>query len=1063
MKSILQARVVVLLTLALLCSLGPSNIVVSQTAFAQDRSVNPNALDPTGESLLAVTTSGLWQFQRGPLIGSRVNFGFCYDTIHARILLFGGSGNNSVTRDTWSLDLANSNWSERTTTSSPPPRDRFAMAYDSTQDKAMIFGGFGNGRTSDTWAYDYGSNTWLDRAPSTTPTARMYHSMVFDPAHNRLVLFGGEGNGNVLLNDTWEYNYATNQWTERTPTSFPTARKQFAMIYNPSQQKSYLFGGDAGVTPTSTLLADLWTYDYDSNSWTSLTPSGSPPARREHAMAYDSLHQKIVLFGGEGAGGELFDTWVYDIATNVWSESTPDIKPMSRRGHGMTYNSALDRVVMFGGSSDQEGECNDTWTYDNNSGLWANQFPANPRPASSAAMTYDVAARKAVLFGGYSDSQKYGAETYAYDLAGNSWVNRTPTTVPHARSGHVMVYDPFAERTILFGGYFSYGGSTYYDDTWTYEYAANTWSNRTPTVAPNVRTEAAMVFDTNHRRAILFGGFAEPGGLRSDTWEYDSTANLWTDRTPTNAPSNRLGHAMAYDPVHDKVVLFGGDTNEAHLNAQTWVYDYPTNSWTEMHPPSAPSGRSGHSMFYDPVHRVVVLYGGQGPGAISDAWAYDYGTNSWTAIGTVTQPPARREQALVYHSYLGKGILFGGNRNGNHNDTWSLGLEPTPTPIISYTPSTLTFSATQNGSNPAAQTLYLWNSGINILHWTAVGSASWISCTPTSGSSSGEIHPVTVSVTIGGLTTGTYTATLTLSAVDGGNSPQSLPLTLVITPPLPSIGLTPTLMSFSAVLGGTNPANQVLGVRNDGGGVLLWNASKDAGWLSLTPSNGASLGETDPISVGVDIGGLPAGTHSATITISATGASNTPRQVQVSLVISLTPTPNHYEYSLRAGWNQISLPLTTSTSPDQVFGGLPSPWWLFQWNPLVGTYWGKDQISLEPGDGYWLKSNGITTTASYEVLGFPYENASIEIPLQVGWNMIGPPYLTNLATSTVRIKQGVTLYTIDQAADAGLITHYFFWFNGITYEDAYTIGSFEPGKGYWAKAFSLCSLIFYKP
>jgi diguanylate cyclase (GGDEF)-like protein len=42
----------------------------------------------------------------------------------------------------------------------------------------------------------------------------------------------------------------------------------------------------------------MWAYDYESNTWTALSPAVAPSARGWHAMAYSDIDQKIVLFGG---------------------------------------------------------------------------------------------------------------------------------------------------------------------------------------------------------------------------------------------------------------------------------------------------------------------------------------------------------------------------------------------------------------------------------------------------------------------------------------------------------------------------------------------------------------------------------------------------------------------------------------------------------------------------------------------------------------------------------------------------------------------------------------------
>jgi len=107
----------------------------------------------------------------------------------------------------------------------------------------------------------------------------------------------------------------------------------------------------------------------------------------------------------------------------------------------------------------------------------------------------------------------------------------------------------------------------------------------------------------------------------------------------------------------------------------------------------------------------------------------------------------------------------------------------------------------------------------------------------------------------------------------------------------PTIAYSPTSFSFSAAKDGPNPSSQTLSIWNSGEDTLDWSVSDDAAWLSLSPISGSSTGEEDSVTVSVDISGLSAGTHSATITISAPGATNTPQTVPVGLTIELGEPP----------------------------------------------------------------------------------------------------------------------------------------------------------------------------
>jgi len=47
------------------------------------------------------------------------------------------------------------------------------------------------------------------------------------------------------------------------------------------------------------------------------------------------------------------------------------------------------------------------------------------------------------------------------------------------------------------------------------------------------------------------------------------------------------------------------------------------------------------------------------------------------------------------------------------------------------------------------------------------------------------------------------------------------------------------------------------------------------------------------------------------------------------------------------------------------------------------------------------------------------------------------------------------------AAD-NIITPYVYTWNGISYENVKSLGSFQPGKGYWFKAKVNCELVFHR-
>ncbi len=104
---------------------------------------------------------------------------------------------------------------------------------------------------------------------------------------------------------------------------------------------------------------------------------------------------------------------------------------------------------------------------------------------------------------------------------------------------------------------------------------------------------------------------------------------------------------------------------------------------------------------------------------------------------------------------------------------------PSP-PAITARPSSFSFIAEQGEPNPRSQTLSIWNSGNGMLSWSISDSAPWLSLSPTSGSSTGEVNDVAVSVDNISMSTGDYTAIITIAALSASNTPQTIVVNLTI-------------------------------------------------------------------------------------------------------------------------------------------------------------------------------------------------------------------------------------------------------------------------------------------
>jgi len=206
-------------------------------------------------------------------------------------------------------------------------------------------------------------------------------------------------------------------------------------------------------------------------------------------------------------------------------------------------------------------------------------------------------------------------------------------------------------------------------------------------------------------------------------------------------------------------------------------------------------------------------------------------------------------------------------------------------PIIQLSELEFDFLAKEDRPNPDDQILAISNIGGGTLNWQIDETCSWLSVSPDSGSLTGEVDDVTLSVDITGLTHGDYNCELIISDPCATNSPQTVELTLHVIGPI--IELSASEFVFFAQKDGPNP-EEILTISNIGGGTLNWGITHDCGWMQIYPNNGSSVGELDEVTLSIDIGGLAGGYYNCGLTISDPCAINNPQIIEVTLYIEET-------------------------------------------------------------------------------------------------------------------------------------------------------------------------------
>ena len=226
---------------------------------------------------------------------------------------------------------------------------------------------------------------------------------------------------------------------------------------------------------------------------------------------------------------------------------------------------------------------------------------------------------------------------------------------------------------------------------------------------------------------------------------------------------------------------------------------------------------------------------------------------------------------------------------------------PATNPTLATSPASLSFNYQTGGTVPGAQSVSVTSTGTAISYNVST-SATWLNATPASGSTPGS---VSVSVTPGSLSAGTYTGSVTLTSSGASNSPKTIPITLTVTSAtLPTLTAAPSNLSFAYQTGGATPAAQTVNLTSSGG-ALSYTIASSATWLTATPASGSTPGS---LSVSVNPSGLAAGTYSGTVSVTSAGASNSPLKISATLAItspttgaSLSITPGTLSFNYQSG------------------------------------------------------------------------------------------------------------------------------------------------------------------
>ena len=479
--------------------------------------------------------------------------------------------------------------------------------------------------------------------PSPPPTST---AMAFDFDRQRLLLISREpptalfgGLPNVL---TWERH--DDRWLLRDDVATPTTvGGTFTMVYDRIGQRTVLcdsFG--------STLV-------FDGSVWMQLTtfwPSPSDPS-----LAYDGARNAVVMHDG-GLFYELVnDSWI-----TPGSQTPLTINGQRLWSARIAYHEPSQRTVLFGGRNTLAQVSDATYLWDGQAVTQAT--PATVPPARSRHTTAaDPSTGRVVLFGGRGLG---GASAFddVFEWNGSDW--SPATAAPRARIDHSAAFD--SDTLLVYGGSdgIAVDGFLELDRRQAGNWTSTKAEHAGPLAAHDAARLRTVAVDATTTREFdgyrwIDTGVAPPGTVTAlgwhggtsrliaivddgSTWHWDGTT--WSMIVgPGSVPANDNA-ATSYDPLRDRLVVFGGSDNFSITN-ETWEWDGV--AWTQAQPTLVPAGSSLPALCFNGTTGRCFLFTGQ------TQEAFEWDGSNWILVNN--QTPFVIAPKLGYDPLLGVVLL----------------------------------------------------------------------------------------------------------------------------------------------------------------------------------------------------------------------------------------------------------------------------------------------------------------------------------------------------------------------------------------------------------------------
>jgi hypothetical protein len=234
-----------------------------------------------------------------------------------------------------------------------------------------------------------------------------------------------------------------------------------------------------------------------------------------------------------------------------------------------------------------------------------------------------------------------------------------------------------------------------------------------------------MAFDPVSNKIVLFGGFGTNGNL-NDTWTFDGSN--WTEIVTAVAPPVRNGATMAFDRRINKLVMFGGFDVSQYLQ-DTWLWDGATSTWTEAQMTSPPPRATGAMLFTDPLSGRAMMFGGYNSRRVVPVYNTTWGWTGtyWRKMNPATAPYPKAWGIATVDPLRNNAVLTGGTGDTIRADnTWT--WDGKNWTLLSPATQIPAFLGAGSAFDPAMQAVVVYGGDGSTWSWTG---SNWVQLTPT--------------------------------------------------------------------------------------------------------------------------------------------------------------------------------------------------------------------------------------------------------------------------------------------------------------------------------------------